>query len=199
VRPLGAVAGVALIAALALVAIPLTVSSRTPNRDAAFDAQAFTRVGVSAAGIGTTAVTTRESAARSAGLLDPSRQLREPALPATWQAVPRTDVAPAARAVAVSISTWHWSAEESWYGPGFWGQGTACGLTLTLELKGVAHRSLPCGTLVQFKNPTTGQTVTVPVVDLGPYVAGRLWDLTKAACLVIDHCYTGSLWWRLAP
>ena len=101
--------------------------------------------------------------------------------------------------VSVSVAAWHWSQEESWYGPGFWGQHTACGLILTQDLKGVAHRSLPCGTLVQFKNPKTGQTVTVPVVDRGPYVAGRLWDLTKAACTVIAHCYTGSLWWRLAP
>jgi hypothetical protein len=182
-----------------LVAVPLTVNSRTPNRDATIDAQAFTPVRVGDRGTELTANSSRESATRSAGVLDPSEELREPALPSFASSAPRSEVAPAARLITVSIAAWHWSAEESWYGPGFWGQHTACGLTLTQELRGVAHRTLPCGTLVQFKNPNTGQTVTVPVVDRGPYVSNRLWDLTKAACTAIAHCYTGSLWWRLAP
>jgi hypothetical protein len=208
VRPLGAVAGVALIAALATVAVPLTVNSRAPNRDEAIDAQAFTPVRVGAFGTEATALTSRESAARSAGLLDPYGELRDSTLLLSAPP-PRLDGAqpPAVLAVPILQSHgarftptgpgWHWSQEESWYGPGFWDQHTACGQVLTRDLVGVAHRSLPCGTLVQFMNPKTGQTVTVPVIDRGPYVSGRLWDLTKAACTIIAHCYTGSLWWRL--
>lgn len=97
---------------------------------------------------------------------------------------------------AIVVLTWHHDAEESWYGPGFYGQRTACGYTLTTTLRGVAHRTLPCGTLVTFRNPYTGATITVPVVDRGPYVAGRQWDLTAGACLAIDHCWTGPLDWR---
>jgi hypothetical protein len=92
---------------------------------------------------------------------------------------------------------WHHDAEDSWYGPGFYGQHTACGQILTTTLLGTAHRTLPCGTLVTFRNPSNGRTITVPVVDRGPYVAGRNWDLTYATCLVIAHCWTGPLDWRL--
>jgi rare lipoprotein A len=67
---------------------------------------------------------------------------------------------------------------------------------LTKTLLGVANRTLPCGTLVSFKNLVNGKTITVAVVDRGPYVSGRQWDLTYAPCLAIDHCWTGSLFWR---
>ena len=45
---------------------------------------------------------------------------------------------------------------------------------------------------------TTGATVTAPVVDRGPFVSGRDWDLTRGACAAIDHCFTGSIDWNLA-
>lgn len=91
---------------------------------------------------------------------------------------------------------WHRDPSVSWFGPGFYGQRTACGQTLTEGLQGVAHRTLPCGTLITFRN-AAGIEVTVPVVDRGPYVAGRQWDLTGATCLALDHCWTGPLDWRL--
>lgn len=86
------------------------------------------------------------------------------------------------------------TAQASWYGPGFYGHGTACGQVLTTSLVGVAHKSLPCGTQVTFTY--NGVTITVPVVDRGPYVAGRMWDLTYAACQKLNHCFTGSINWR---
>ena len=54
--------------------------------------------------------------------------------------------------------------------------------TMTKTLVGVAHRTLPCGTKVTFKNPANGRTVTAPVVDRGPYISGRQWDLTGGLC-----------------
>ena len=63
-------------------------------------------------------------------------------------------------------------------------------------IMGVAHRSLPCGTLVTFRNPANGRQVTVPVIDRGPYVAGRTWDMLRGLCDYLDHCYTGSIEWR---
>ena len=66
----------------------------------------------------------------------------------------------------------------SYYGPGLYGNRTACGQTLTTTLLGVAHRTLPCGTLVNLAY--AGRAVTVPVVDRGPNVAGREFDLTYA-------------------
>jgi rare lipoprotein A (peptidoglycan hydrolase) len=71
------------------------------------------------------------------------------------------------------------SAIATWFGPGFYGQHTACGQTLTPATVGVANRKLPCGTLV--KVTYHGQGLTIPVVDRGPYANGADWDLTAAA------------------
>jgi hypothetical protein len=98
---------------------------------------------------------------------------------------------------APGVIVWHYDPEASFYGPGFYGKRTACGLAYTRELLGVAHRTLPCGTKVTFRNPANGRTITVPVIDRGPYVSGRIWDLSGAACIALDHCYTGSIYWRL--
>jgi rare lipoprotein A len=73
----------------------------------------------------------------------------------------------------------HKTALATWFGPGFYGQQTACGQTLTPATVGVANRKLPCGTLVQVTYH--GQGLTVPVVDRGPYANGANWDLTAAA------------------
>ena len=71
------------------------------------------------------------------------------------------------------------SASATWYGPGLWGNRLACGKArLTRRLQGVAHKTLPCGTRVQIQY--RGRTVTVPVVDRGPFRAGTTWDLTYA-------------------
>jgi rare lipoprotein A (peptidoglycan hydrolase) len=71
------------------------------------------------------------------------------------------------------------TALATWFGPGFYGQHTACGQTLTPATVGVANRKLPCGTLV--KVDFHGQDLTIPVVDRGPYANGADWDLTAAA------------------
>lgn len=102
----------------------------------------------------------------------------------------------AAAPVVTNASDWHYDPEASWYGPGFYGKRTACGLAYTKTILGVAHRSLPCGTLVEFRNPENGRTRVVPVIDRGPYVAGRTWDLSGGLCVALDHCYTGPIEWR---
>lgn len=69
-------------------------------------------------------------------------------------------------------------AGASYYGPGLYGNGVACGGTLEPGTMGVANKTLPCGTKVKLRYH--GRTVTVPVIDRGPYVAGRDYDLTTA-------------------
>ena len=69
-------------------------------------------------------------------------------------------------------------AHASYYGPGLYGNGVACGGTLLQGTMGVAHKTLPCGTKVKLRY--RGRTVTVPVIDRGPYVPGRDYDLTEA-------------------
>ncbi len=65
----------------------------------------------------------------------------------------------------------------TWYGPGFYGNSTACGKTLTTETLGVAHRSLPCGAKVSILYH--GRSITVSVIDRGPYSGSANWDLTQ--------------------
>jgi rare lipoprotein A (peptidoglycan hydrolase) len=103
---------------------------------------------------------------------------------------------PGTRAGVFSKNYWRYDTNVSWYGPGFIGSGTACGQTYTKTLMGVAHRTLPCGTLVTFRNPANGRQITVPVIDRGPYVSGRQWDLSRGLCDYLDHCYTGAIEWR---
>jgi rare lipoprotein A len=80
------------------------------------------------------------------------------------------------------------AAMASWYGPGFYGRKTACGLRMTRKLLGVAHKKLPCGTPVAIAYE--GKSITVPVVDRGPFAKGRKWDLTIAAAKAIGFTYT---------
>jgi len=80
----------------------------------------------------------------------------------------------------------------SWYGPGLYGNPLGCGGTLTYGTLGVAHKSLPCGTKVTVRY--RGRSITVPVVDRGPYVGAREFDLTSATKSRIGFGSVGTVW-----
>jgi rare lipoprotein A len=75
------------------------------------------------------------------------------------------------------LNVYRWAA-ASWYGPGLYGNRLACGGRLRHGRLGVAHRTLPCGSKVTLRHRR--RTVRVRVIDRGPYVAGREYDLTAA-------------------
>jgi rare lipoprotein A len=77
----------------------------------------------------------------------------------------------------------------SWYGGG---GSLACGGWLTSSTMGVASRTLPCGTLVTIRYD--GRSVRVPVVDRGPYVEGREFDLTEATKQALGFAGVGEVW-----
>jgi hypothetical protein len=80
-------------------------------------------------------------------------------------------------------------AFASWYG----GSGPlACGGTLTASTMGVASKTLPCGTMVGLR--LGRRSVRVPVVDRGPYVAGREFDLTAATKRALGFGDLGTIW-----
>lgn len=81
-------------------------------------------------------------------------------------------------------------AVATWYGPGFYGQTTACGQTLTRDTLGVAHKTLPCGTEVAILY--RGETITVPVIDRGPY-ADADFDLTSRTARRLGFSGTGEI------
>jgi rare lipoprotein A len=82
-------------------------------------------------------------------------------------------------------------AAVSWYGPGLYGNKLSCGGTLTPGTLGVAHRTLPCGTRVTLRRGD--RVVRVPVVDRGPFVDGREFDLTAATRARLGFGGVGSV------
>jgi rare lipoprotein A (RlpA)-like double-psi beta-barrel protein len=200
VRNARIVVRVALIAALATVAVPALAISRPTSSEPTTDPSAS----LALAGRGLSGSTTTMLPRPFPYPLDAYRDLAAPlpdlAAMAEAPARPRLEpvATPSPVAVATSGKPWHHDPDVSWYGPGFYGGRTACGITYTTTTLGVANRTLPCGTMVTFRNPANGRTITVPVIDRGPYVAGRQWDLSGATCLALEHCYTGEILWRLA-
>ena len=202
----------ALIAALVLVALPAPAGSRTPSPDATLDPALFQVLTVDTlASPGPTIAAAPLPAAPDAIALDadtvfadpgaptpepPSRRVRvdQPGAPlgVVVKATPRPRIT-----YSSSGGGWVYDPEVSWYGPGFYGNRTACGQAYTRQILGVAHRTLPCGTKVTFRNPANGRTATVRVIDRGPYVAGRHWDLSGGLCVYLDHCYTGPIQYRI--
>jgi rare lipoprotein A (peptidoglycan hydrolase) len=83
-------------------------------------------------------------------------------------------------------------ASASYYGPGLYGNKLACGGTLQPGTIGVANKTLPCGTKVRLHY--RGHTVIAPVVDRGPYAAGRVYDLTEATKNRLRFGSTGMVW-----
>ena len=79
----------------------------------------------------------------------------------------------------------------SWYGKEFDGLPTASGETFRLGKVSAAHRTLPLGTLVEVTNEKNGKTVRVKVNDRGPFVAGRIVDLSRAAAAEIGSVGDG--------
>ncbi len=77
----------------------------------------------------------------------------------------------------------------SWYGGG---GGLACGGYLTNSTMGVANKTLPCGTIVTLRYGS--RSVRVPVIDRGPYVAGREFDLTEATKNALGFEGVGTVW-----
>ena len=94
----------------------------------------------------------------------------------------------AATATPELAVTVHRPAVATWYGPGLYGNRTACGQRMSRRLLGVAHKRLPCGTKVAVLY--NGRRITVPVVDRGPFRRGTTWDLTAATARALRFEYT---------
>jgi hypothetical protein len=183
----------ALIALLATVAVPGSVGSQGPSPVIPVDATLFQ--GVDAASIDGTVVTTPnlDPAYRSDGALSDISVLLDPdQRPAPAGRPDVSAIQPDATARVVKIPQWRFDGNVSWYGPGFYGKRTACGYAMTESLIGVAHKTLPCGTRVTIRYQ--GKTVVAPVIDRGPYIAGRDYDLTEATRNRLGFGGVGTIW-----
>ena len=80
----------------------------------------------------------------------------------------------------------------SWYGPNFHGKKTSNGETYNMNAMTAAHKTLPMNTMVRVTNLSSGAQTTVRINDRGPFVAGRIIDLSKAAATSIGMIGAGT-------
>ncbi len=83
------------------------------------------------------------------------------------------------------------SGMASWYGGKFQGRKTANGETYNMNALTAAHKTLPFGTRVRVTNTNNGDSVEVRINDRGPFIAGRVIDLSRAAAGEIGLTNTG--------
>lgn len=97
-----------------------------------------------------------------------------------------------------SAETWTEEGLVSWYGPRFHGRPTASGEIFDSGELTMAHPSLPFGSRVRVTNLANGREVVVRVNDRGPYVDGRIADLSRAAAADLGMVRRGVATARLA-
>jgi rare lipoprotein A len=79
----------------------------------------------------------------------------------------------------------------SWYGPGFHGRHAADGSVYNQYALTAAHKSLPFGTKVKVTNVNNGRSCVVRITDRGPFIAGRVLDVSKAAAATLGMLSSG--------
>jgi rare lipoprotein A len=105
--------------------------------------------------------------------------------------VPGTQAQAADASSLTTSVTVYRGARATWFGPGFYGKHTACGQVMSHALLGVAHRTLPCGTPIALFYG--GKTITVPVIDRGPFANGARYDLTSATAQSLGMTQTSTV------
>jgi rare lipoprotein A (peptidoglycan hydrolase) len=118
------------------------------------------------------------------------------AVPVAAEPAPEAEATTAYNEAELSFTPYRF-AGASWYGgKTMWGRTTACGQVLRPSTIGVANKTLPCGTPVKFV--WHGRSIVAPVIDRGPYVKGRSWDLTSAAAEALEFEGIGRIRYAVA-
>jgi len=84
------------------------------------------------------------------------------------------------------------SGNCSWYGVPFHGKKTASGEIFDMNKLSAAHKSLPLVTRVMVENPKTGKSAVVRVNDRGPYVKGRVVDMSREGAKTLGYLDHGT-------
>jgi len=87
----------------------------------------------------------------------------------------------------------------SWYGPDFNGKLTASGEVYDMNALTAAHKTLPLGTIVEVKNLENGRTVRLTINDRGPFVRGRIIDLSYRGAKELGVVKKGTARVRVTP
>lgn len=100
---------------------------------------------------------------------------------------------PVARLKSPKQATKHaLNGTASWYGPGFHGKKTASGEIYDQNKLTAAHKTVPLGSKARVTNLENGSTVEVEINDRGPFVEGRIIDLSRAAAGVLGFVESGT-------
>jgi rare lipoprotein A len=86
----------------------------------------------------------------------------------------------------------------SWYGAPYHSRRSSDGKIYDMHALTAAHRTLPLGSIVRVTNPQTGNTVVVRITDRGPFVKGRIIDLSQAAARQLGMIQKGTTEVRVA-
>lgn len=84
------------------------------------------------------------------------------------------------------------SGVASWYGPDFHGKRTSNGEVYDMHAMTAAHKTLPMNTMVRVTNIKNGKSIVVRINDRGPFVAGRVIDLSKTGAVKLDVFNAGT-------
>lgn len=98
----------------------------------------------------------------------------------------------AALTVALLLPVPSEAGRASWYGPGFHGRPTASGERYDQHAATCAHRSLPFGTIVHIRNLDNGRSAVCRVTDRGPYIAGRIIDVSRSVARQLGMIRSGT-------
>jgi len=84
-----------------------------------------------------------------------------------------------------SVENYTQYGKASWYGGKFHGRKTASGVRFNKHSYTAAHKKLPFGTIIKVINVRNGKDVYVRIIDRGPFVKGRIVDISRAAAEAI--------------
>ncbi|NEP40706.1 MAG: septal ring lytic transglycosylase RlpA family protein [Okeania sp. SIO2G4] len=104
---------------------------------------------------------------------------------------PKPKPQPEPQKIAVRPITFQDQGWASWYGPGFHGNLSASGERYNQYAMTAAHKTLPFGTKVRVTNLNNGSSVVVRINDRGPFIRGRVIDLSAAAARILGMIHSG--------
>jgi len=115
----------------------------------------------------------------------PNEPIEEPAQPAAPNGKPTAGVGIDQQYVETHAPIYSETGMASWYGPPYHNREGANGEVYNEHHISAAHRTLPMGSLIKVTNLRTGQSAVMHVTDRGPFVQGRILDLSMAAAKAV--------------
>lgn len=98
----------------------------------------------------------------------------------------------------LSLPAYAETGKASYYGKSHHGKRTACGTKFNMHGMTAAHKRLPCGTKVLVTNLRNGKSVSLTITDRGPFVRGRVIDVSLGAAQALGMVQSGVAAVRLS-